>query len=213
MGPHPCGCGGATESASLLQQIIGLQWGRIHADAEGRNPYEAPSQNHSCFNGAASMRMRRGRLQAEGHVRTASFNGAASMRMRRVCSTTCRRCRFPRRFNGAASMRMRRVVRHFLNDSRPDVASMGPHPCGCGGDELAAYAVTLEGWASMGPHPCGCGGLVKIKTALAIDNASMGPHPCGCGGPSIRPQGQGEQVSFNGAASMRMRRDRSSLWQ
>ena len=37
-----------------------LQWGRIHADAEGRSFSTGGSSHPLGFNGAASMRMRRG---------------------------------------------------------------------------------------------------------------------------------------------------------
>ena len=62
-----------------------LQWGRIHADAEG-SAISFPSSHWTvCFNGAASMRMRRELCNAQGARESCSrFNGAASMRMRRA---------------------------------------------------------------------------------------------------------------------------------
>src|SRR5690606_26961095 len=84
------------------------------------------------FNGAASMRMRRGAVTIDAtYLPLVRFNGAASMRMRRVIESgkldvivhvlqwgrihadAEGNCAFPsgahtRSFNGAASMRMRR---------------------------------------------------------------------------------------------------------
>ena len=85
-------------------------------------------------------------------------------------------------------------------------ASMGPHPCGCGG-LIARY------FGSLTPHVLQWGrihadaeGLHLPQHPLVNQNASMGPHPCGCGGFSL-PQNLGlSSTSFNGAASMRMRR-------
>ena len=35
MGPHPCGCGGLLIPDLDIESYHLLQWGRIHADAEG----------------------------------------------------------------------------------------------------------------------------------------------------------------------------------
>ena len=59
MGPHPCGCGGDPATLGCVLAMVRLQWGRIHADAEGRAFWLGPNHGTQCFNGAASMRMRR----------------------------------------------------------------------------------------------------------------------------------------------------------
>ena len=155
MGPHPCGCGGE----KLIQGM---------KDPESR------------FNGAASMRMRRGNSRSPQPSALWRFNGAASMRMRRVCRRATAHSGPHRGFNGAASMRMRRA-----------------------GRKAGWYIAEL---ASMGPHPCGCGGHDSCPQNVPSLLASMGPHPCGCGGTTRSGSTKPAMVGFNGAASMRMRR-------
>ena len=156
MGPPPCGGGKHQTSLSFRCDLFELQWGRLHAEAErsappltstscsrlqwGRLHAEAESERRRalrameqvCFNGAASMRRRKGamseivqelsrrlqwgRLHAEAErpnlPRTAThchirFNGAASMRRRKDRPTLLAHPR-EHRFNGAASMRRRK---------------------------------------------------------------------------------------------------------
>ena len=73
-----------SDTTSELNDVL-LQWGRIHADAEGGWPCRDSSQVKTCFNGAASMRMRRVRFK-------------------------------------------------YTDPLTGQLASMGPHPYGCGGE-------------------------------------------------------------------------------
>ena len=84
MGPHPCGCGGSEKASDTQKACQSLQWGRIHADAEGGVAQAA------CRAGTGSLQWGRIHADAEGVARATGWD-------------------------------------HI------HVASMGPHPCGCGG--------------------------------------------------------------------------------
>ena len=140
MGPHPCGCGGFAESGA-------------------RRTLE------KCFNGAASMRMRRdpdstNSVWFEDRLQWGRIHADAEGMITSVTSLAARA-----RFNGAASMRMRRGALRGLVSRFVRWASMGPHPCGCGGPPECSGLVP-EPRASMGPHPCGCGGHLTCLRLL-----------------------------------------------
>ncbi len=84
-------------------------------------------------------------------------------------------------------------------------ASMGPQPCGCG-SIVPFRRVNLENYASMGPQPCGCGSRWAFDSARDAVGASMGPQPCGCGSIPTMPAWRASQRSFNGAATLRLRK-------
>ena len=178
MGPQPFGCGrGACKSDR--------------------------SRISSCFNGAATFRLRKADYSSNSPHPLRRFNGAATFRLRK-----------------GRHRRALWALFHF--------ASMGPQPFGCGrrpptpsrrqprpelqwgrnlsvaeGSASAAFASSspslqwgrnlsvAEGqrrrdrrrqrFASMGPQPFGCGRQGPRAEHGRVDRASMGPQPFGCG--------------------------------
>ena len=61
-------------------------------------------------------------------------------------------------------------------------ASMGPHPCGCGGSTLRAMQPLRIRWLQWGRIHADAEGIRRTCQLLYGSLASMGPHPCGCGG-------------------------------
>ena len=109
------------------------------------------------FNGAASMRMRR------GSIGKWILGGWSSLQWGRIHADAEGLLHFP------------------LPDPRSTMLQWGRIHADAEGPRGCAQNVH-DGSASMGPHPCGCGGTVTALQTPGLSCASMGPHPCGCGG-------------------------------
>ena len=87
--------------------------------------------------------------------------------------------------------------------------SMGPQPFGCGRRRLTAESSTKRNSPSMGPQPFGCGRACMERThGRGVRGPSMGPQPFGCGR-YVYGRDRHSRQAFNGAATFRLRKDRS----
>ena len=82
MGPQLYRCGNDVEDEEALSSFVGLQWGRNFIVAETFSSFAA-SSTYWCFNGAATLSLRKHQCQV-WHLRSgSSFNGAATLSLRK----------------------------------------------------------------------------------------------------------------------------------
>ena len=202
MGPQPFGCGRVLPEPCLRRL-------------------------RTCFNGAATFRLRKGELWSRKTSKVPRFNGAATFRLRKGVVGVAD-FYTAMGFNGAATFRLRKAEWVGAASAR-HAASMGPQPFGCGRErDLVIERRDLElqwgrnlsvaegggqgrplghvSFASMGPQPFGCGRRAISLSSIRKDIASMGPQPFGCGRCKLRQTRRLRLCCFNGAATFRLRK-------
>ena len=110
MGPQLYRCGNYTTIAHLPYTYHELQWGRNFIVAEMQVLRAFPASIFHCFNGAATLSLRKCRMSQSTRPATSRFNGAATLSLRKSQVSgdadprqTC--------FNGAATLSLRKFVR------------------------------------------------------------------------------------------------------
>ena len=186
MGPQLYRCGNKSNRSRTMTSIPSLQWGRNfivaemreecwrHADVYGlqwgRNfivaeitPYSSWAWWESrCFNGAATLSLRKSETQARRVAGSDRFNGAATLSLRKLAWQSGNAVG-SRRFNGAATLSLRK----FFASTFPFALLIGFN--GAATLSLRKYAgnlliVTDPPAASMGPQLYRCGNLITSCT-------------------------------------------------
>ena len=86
-------------------------------------------------------------------------------------------------------------------------ASMGPQLYSCGKRWYNRH-YDRPGAASMGPQLYSCGKSLALASLFAwLASASMGPQLYSCGKNRNRPQAPQSETSFNGAATLQLRKE------
>ena len=207
MGPQLYRCGNSKSTPSAAAGIsTALQWGRNFIVAEIHGRHTCPGRTLSCFNGAATLSLRKwGRLALLPVCQQPASMG-------------------PQLYRCGNRLGSERATLHRHS------ASMGPQLYRCGNDYGALQPVPDER-ASMGPQLYRCGNLSMVvrfgPVAVSLQwgrnfivaeicrvpggaggdvRASMGPQLYRCGNCDKVHYGLVCILSFNGAATLSLRK-------
>ena len=180
-GPQLCSCGNSVSGAGFRIPYSELQWGRNFAVAEtdAGIPVRRPGQE----------------LQWGRNFAVAETSGRYTQ-----CGQT-------HRFNGAATLQLRKRMQRVPMETSSSMLQWGRNFAVAETGRRADGRPVHLG-ASMGPQLCSCGNPIPDPVPWRRGRASMGPQLCSCG------NGCGWQYalivygSFNGAATLQLRKQR-----
>ena len=179
MGPPPCGGGKAWPSTSADLGCFTLQWGRLHAEAERKVAWLEAAANRIASMGPPPCGGGKRLSKLPSNRGTPSFNGAASMRRRKGWEWVDPDGDMSALQWGRLHAEAERIGEAIADDRGTD-ASMGPPPCGGGKIDSDGFTaktnLRFNGAASMRRRKGG-GRSPRARPR----GASMGPPPCGGG--------------------------------
>ena len=163
-------------ASGYSRTTVRLQWGRNFIVAEIRTVFQATAMHgqasmgpqlyrcgnpltrqfaaapRTCFNGAATLSLRKCRCVRPVFRGRACFNGAATLSLRKWKVCRCSLQAMPR-FNGAATLSLRKSSRRKAGRSKHVLASMGPQLYRCGNSasnpEPPSYNLRFNGAATL----------------------------------------------------------------
>ena len=148
MGPQLYRCGNASQDDTAAIAELSLQWGRNFIVAEIDGHQLNFFWVEACFNGAATLSLRKWRV-----------------RRGRQETRTC--------FNGAATLSLRKCATARQNSARITPASMGPQLYRCGNRDKI-HVIEMSNYASMGPQLYRCGNGSWLIAPLAPSSSFNG---------------------------------------
>ena len=138
MGPQLYRCGNGLYSEKADVTLKSLQWGRNFIVAEIWQRWTNSRASSTCFNGAATLSLRKCGRGCDGHHRHQGFNGAATLSLRKCPYQVVDRSPLIHASMGPQLYRCGNVCSGCTCRALP-VASMGPQLYRCGNESKTSH--------------------------------------------------------------------------